>query len=152
MRIACSAGSEQNGHCASLPSHTRLAHSMQKKLWPHGTSACVTLPSLQTKHFAELSSESAGLVLFAGDGRDGTDEAAAAGLGYDQMLLSAVEESKLGESPSPSSRSFELQIAPRSPRPPELEDDDEHEPELEKAPVLPVDEVMLGNASACGSM
>lgn len=140
------AGREQTGHWASVPSHTRLAHSMQKKLCPQGTRACVTFASLHTRHLAELSRESAGLVLFAGDGRDGCETG-----GYDQMLDNAVDVSKLGESPSPSSRSLELQIAPKS-RPPELDELLELELELEKAPLLPVDEVMFGNVSVVGSM
>lgn len=145
--MAWMAGREQTGHWASLPSHTRLAHSMQKKLWPHGTRACVTLASVHTRHLVvELSSESAGLVLLAGEGREGADT-----VGYDQMLDNAVDVSKLGESPRPSSRSLELQIAPRS-RPPLLEELLEQEPELEKAPLLPVDDVMAGNVSVEGSM
>lgn len=134
------AGDEQTGHCGSLVSHTRFAQSTQKKLWPQGRSACVTLASPQIKHFAEPSSESAGLVELAGDGRDG------ATLGYDQILERAVVVfSKLGDSPSPSS--LELQMAPRSPRPPELDELLEHEPLLEKAPELPVDDVIVGKAS-----
>lgn len=67
------AGREHTGHWASFPSHTLLAQSMQKKLWPHGTRACVTLASLHTKHFVlEESRESAGLVLFVGLGLEGT--------------------------------------------------------------------------------
>lgn len=85
-------------------------------------------------------------MLFAGDGRDGCETG-----GYDQMLDNAVDVSKLGESPSPSSRSLELQIAPKS-RPPELDELLELELELEKAPLLPVDEVMFGNVSVVGSM
>lgn len=87
-------------------------------------------------------------MLLAGDGLDGADTVD----GYDQMLLNAVVLSKLGESPSPSSRSLELQMAPRSPRPPVLEELLEQEPELEKAPELPVEEVMAGNVSELGSM
>lgn len=97
------------------------------------------MASPHTKHFAELSRESAGLVLFAGDGLEG------ATLGYDQMLDSAVVFSKLGESPKPSS--LELQMAPRSPLPPELEELLEHDPELENAPELPVEDVIVGKVS-----
>lgn len=148
MRMACMAGREQTGHWPSPPSHTLFAQSMQKKLWPHGTKACVTLASLHTRHLVvELNSESAGLVLLAGDGREGADT-----VGYDQMLDRAVDESKLGESPNPSSRSLELQMAPKSLPPPLLDELLEHEPELEKAPLLPVDEVIAGNVSAAGSM
>lgn len=125
MRMAVLAGIEHTGHDGS-PSTMSVAHSIQKKLCPHGISACVTRASLHTKQ----RSESVGLVLFAGDGR----VAALATLGYDQILDSAVLLSKLGESPAVSS--FELQIAPRSPRPPELDELLEHDPELENAPVL----------------
>lgn len=102
---------------------------------------------MHTKHLVvELSNESAGLVLLAGDGLDG-----AVTVGYDQMLDRAVDVSKLGESPKPSSLSFELQIAPRS-LPPLLDELLEHDPELEKAPLLPVDEVIVGNVSVGCSM
>lgn len=137
------AGMEHTGHCASLPSHTRLAQSMQKKLWPHGTNAWVTLPSPHTKHLVvlmvELRRESAGLVLLGGDGRVG-----AATVGKVQMFDNPALLSKLGESPRPSSLSLEAQIAPRSARPPELDELLlEQEPALEKAPELPVEEVIL---------
>lgn len=96
--------------------------------------------------------ESAGLVLLVGDGLvgAGTD-------GYDQILDNAVDVSKLGESPSPSSRSVDPQIVPRSlpPPPPLLVDElllEEHDPELENAPLLLVDEVMVGKESVEGSM
>lgn len=67
MRMAVVAGMEHTGHCGS-PSTMSVAHSMQKKLCPQGISACVTLASLHTKHLAELSRESVGLVLLAGEG------------------------------------------------------------------------------------
>lgn len=143
--MAVVAGIEQTGHCGS-PSTMSIAQSIQKKLCPQGIRACVTLASLHTKHLAELSRESVGLVLLAGDGREGT-----LALGYDQMLESIAELSKLGDSPEPSSLSFEFQIAPKSPRPPELEELLEQEPELEKALVLPVDDDMVGNESVLGS-
>lgn len=103
---------------------------------------------MQTRHLVdELSKESTGLVLLAGEGLDG-----AVTVGYDQMFDKAVEESKLGESPRPSSLSLEVQIAPRSLPPPLLEELLEHEPELEKAPLLPVDDVIGGKVSVDGSM
>lgn len=141
-------GKVHTGHAASELSQMRLAQSEQKKLCPHGTNACVTLASMQTMHFADPSNESTGLVLFAGDGREGADVVE----GYVQMLDNAVVLSKLGESPIPSSRSLELQMAPKSPRPPVLDELLEQDPELEKAPELPVEDVMFGNASPEGSM
>lgn len=68
------------------------------------------------------------------------------------MLEIAVVLSKLGDSPKPSSLSFELQMAPKSPRPPALDELLEQEPELEKAPVLPVDDVIVGKGSVVASM
>lgn len=145
--MAWMAGMEHTGHWASLPSQTLFAQSMQKKLCPQGTKACVTLLSVQTRHFVlEESRESAGLVLLVGDGLVG-----AGTVGYDHILDSAVDVSKLGESPKPSSLSVEPQIVPKS-LPPVLEELLEQEPELENAPLLPVDEVMVGNGSVCGSI
>lgn len=147
MRMAWMALIEQTGQEESLPSQTLFAQSMQKKLWPQGTKAWVTLPSEHTRHFEEPNRESEGLALFGGEGLDVTEA-----VGYDQILEIAVELSKLGDSPRPSSLSFELQMAPRSPRPPAFEELLEQDPELEKAPVLPVDEVMVGNGSVAESM
>lgn len=134
MRMAVVAVSLHLGHFGGTFSRTSIAHSIQKKLCPQGISACVTLPSWHSVHRAELlNKESVGLVLFAGDGRVG----ALATLGYDQMLESAVVPSKPGESPpAVVESSFEFQIAPKSPRPPELDELLEHEPLLENAPVL----------------
>jgi len=39
----------QTGHCGSVFSQIRLAHSMQKRLWPQGTSAAITSLSKQTE-------------------------------------------------------------------------------------------------------
>ncbi|CAH2012902.1 unnamed protein product [Acanthoscelides obtectus] len=135
--MAWMAGRLQTGHWASLPSQTLLAQSTQKKLWPQGTSAWVTLASEHTRHLvAELSNESAGEVLLEGEGRVGAEtEAALAG-------LAPPADAGVGESPSPSSLSLPLQMAPRSL--PLLLELLEHDPELEKAPLLPVDEVMAG--------
>lgn len=60
------------------------------------------------------------------------------------MLDKAVDVSKLGESPRPSSLSVEPQMVPKS-LPPILEELLEQEPELEKAPLLPVEDVIVGN-------
>lgn len=147
--MAWETGIRHTGHCASEPSQSLVAHSMQKKLWPHGTRACVTLASLHSEHLMDPRSESTGLTLFVGEGRDGVT------CGYAQMLESAVAVSKLGESPSPSSRSLELHMAPRSPRPPEEVEEllELQDPELEKDepeelenPLL-VDEVIVGKVS-----
>lgn len=153
MRIACIAGIEQTGHCGSLDSQTRLAQSRQNKLWPQGTRAPVTSLSPQTTHsrLPLARSESVGLTLAAGDGLEVSET-----VGNDQMLDVAVEVSKLGDSPSPSSLSRDVfQIETRSPilpGPLELEELLEHDPELEKAPELPVDEVIVGNVlSGVGS-
>ena len=37
------------GHCGSVFSQMRLAHSMQKRLWPQGTSAAITSLSKHTE-------------------------------------------------------------------------------------------------------
>lgn len=145
MRIACIAGVEHTGHCDSLDSHTRLAHSKQNILCPHGISTPVTSLSPHTTHSRlPLSRESVGLTLAAGDGLDAKDT-----VGNDQILEVVVDVSKLGDSPKPSSLSKDVfQMDPRSPTVPgplELELELEQDPELEKAPELPVDEVMLGN-------
>ena len=39
----------QTGHSGSLFSQMRLAHSMQKRLWPQGTSAAMTSLSKHTE-------------------------------------------------------------------------------------------------------
>lgn len=39
----------QTGHSGSLFSQMRLAHSMQKRLWPQGTSAAITSLSKHTE-------------------------------------------------------------------------------------------------------
>lgn len=39
----------QTGHLGSLLSQIRLAHSIQKRLWPHGTRAAITSLSKQTE-------------------------------------------------------------------------------------------------------
>lgn len=151
--MAWTAGMEHTGHCGSLVSQTRLAHSRQNRLCPQGTSAPVTSLSPQTTHsrLLEPSSESVGLTLAAGDGLEVRDT-----VGNDQMLDVAVDVSKLGDSPSPSSRSRDVfQMDTRSPmRPGPLLLDEllEHEPLLENAPELPVDDVIVGNAlSGVGS-
>lgn len=91
-----------------------------------------------------------GLTLADGDGLLVSDT-----VGNDQMLEVAVDVSKLGDSPKPSSRSSDVfQMDTRSPmRPGPLLLDEllEHDPELEKAPELPVDDVMAGKGSAAGS-
>lgn len=42
------------GHCGSVFSQMRLAHSMQKRLWPQGTRAAITSLSKHTMHSREL--------------------------------------------------------------------------------------------------
>lgn len=143
IRIACTTGKLQAGHTGSEPSQTRFAQSIQYKLCPHGTKAPVTSLSPHTKHslFAEPNNESVGDTLVAGEGLE-----VSVTPGNDQMLDVVVELSKLGDSPIPSSRSV-FQIDTKSlillPWCPELLELLEHEPELEKAPVLPVDEPIV---------
>lgn len=83
-----------------------------------------------------------GLTLAAGDGLDVSET-----VGNDQILDVAVDVSKLGDSPKPSSLSMDVfQIDTRSPilpGPLELELELEQDPELENAPELPVDDVMV---------
>lgn len=49
MRMACVTAAWQTGHSGSLFSQMRLAHSMQKRLWPQGTSAAITSLSKHTE-------------------------------------------------------------------------------------------------------
>lgn len=169
IRIACATGSWQTGQSGvASASHTRLAQSKQKRLCPHGTRAASTsfsphtrqsrrpplpapplLPLTSPPKLPRLVSESVGETDAAGDGRvTGTDEPPD---GKDQMLEGAVAVSNDGDSPSPSSRSrLPFQIDTKSPRrlpwPPEPDELEEElqDPDDEKAPVLPVDDVMVG--------
>ena len=49
MRLARVTAVWQTGHSGSLFSQMRLAHSMQKRLWPQGTSAAMTSLSKHTE-------------------------------------------------------------------------------------------------------
>lgn len=79
--MAWVAGVRQAGHSGSLLPQMRTAQSMQKRLWPQGTSAAITSPSEHTTH----SRARAG----AGAGAAAPDDAVAEGL----RLLSEVPES-----------------------------------------------------------
>ena len=48
--MAWVAGVRQAGHSGSLLPQMRTAQSMQKRLWPQGTSAAITSPSAHTTH------------------------------------------------------------------------------------------------------
>lgn len=54
MWMACVAGVWQAGHSGSGCPQMRMAHSMQKRLWPHGTRAAITSLSKHTMHSREF--------------------------------------------------------------------------------------------------
>lgn len=84
--MAWVAGVRQAGHSGSLLPQMRTAQSMQKRLWPQGTSAAITSPSAHTTH----SRTSAGPGAVEAAGAPGPEEAVAEeGL----RLLSEVLES-----------------------------------------------------------
>lgn len=52
--MACVAGAWQAGHWGSTRPQMRMAHSMQKRLWPQGTRAAITSLSKHTMHSREF--------------------------------------------------------------------------------------------------
>lgn len=117
----------QTGQVGSELVQSRVAQSMQKRLWPQGTRAALTSLSLQTWQSRLPTRLSVGEAECGGDGLAEND----------QMLEEAVAVSKEGESPRPSSLSSEVpQIEPRSPRPVVPEAEELEEAELQ--PELPV--------------
>ena len=134
-------------HGTKAASTSFSPHTRQSRR-PAGPVPPLPLPTSPPK-LPRLVKESVGETEAAGDGRpagaDGLPE------GNDQMLEGAVAVSKGGDSPSPSSRSkLPFQIDSKSPRllpcpadPVELEEELQ-DPDEEKAPVLPVDDVMVG--------
>lgn len=58
--MAWVAGVRQAGHSGSLLPQMRTAQSMQKRLWPQGTSAAITSPSAHTTHSRARAGTEAG--------------------------------------------------------------------------------------------
>lgn len=84
--MAWVAGVRQAGHSGSLLPQIRTAQSMQKRLWPQGTSAAITSPSAHTTH----SRTSAGPGAVEATGAPGPEDAVAEGL---RLLSEALESS-----------------------------------------------------------
>lgn len=91
--MAWVAGVRQAGHSGWLRPHMRTAQSMQKRLWPQGTSAAMASPSAHTTH-------SRARAAVGGPEAAGAEEAAGAQAAADteglRLLSEALESSAVG--------------------------------------------------------